>query len=78
MLDDKDKELIELRAKVAQLEAQLEAQIRADYVKPMRGQRYDEEDDEYYRPGCGEYDTRDSKGAKLRPRVNEAGEPWWM
>lgn len=48
------------------------------YIKPVRGQRYDREDDGYYNPGCGADDTRDSKGEKLRPRVNEAGEPYWM
>lgn len=31
-----------------------------------------------YRNGCNVDDTRDSRGAPLRPRVNEAGEPWWM
>lgn len=26
----------------------------------------------------GDHDTRDSRGQPLRPRVNDAGEPWWM
>ncbi len=31
--------------------------------------------------GCGEYDTVDSRGEKLKNNgrtCNEAGEPWWM
>ena len=34
--------------------------------------------DDDYVPGCGEYDTRDSKGEKLRPYYNDAREPYWM
>ena len=34
--------------------------------------------DDFYIPGCGADDTRDSKGRKLLPRVNEGGEPCWM
>ena len=35
-------------------------------------------DDRRYVYGCGEYDTVDSRGQKLRPARNEGGEPWWM
>lgn len=35
-------------------------------------------DDDLYIPGCGEDDTTDSRGEPLRPKYNEAGEPWWM
>ena len=35
-------------------------------------------DDRRYVFGAGEFDSRDSRGRKLRPAVNEAGEPWWM
>lgn len=35
-------------------------------------------DDDLYIPGCGEDDTVDFRGEKLRPRFNEGGEPWWM
>ncbi len=28
--------------------------------------------------GCNADDTTDSRGQKLRPHVNDAGEPWWM
>lgn len=33
-----------------------------------------ERGDQTYIPGCGEYDTYDSKGARLLPSRNEAGE----
>lgn len=68
----------ELEAEVKRLRAQLEARERSDYVRRPYHPDDDVEADDYYRPGCGEYDTRDSKGYKLRPRVNEAGEPYWM
>lgn len=29
-----------------------------------------------YQTGCGADDTADSRGRPLRPRVNDAGEPW--
>ena len=34
-----------------------------------------EKADDHYIPGCGPDDTRDSRGQKLLPRVNDAGEP---
>jgi hypothetical protein len=34
--------------------------------------------DSVHIPGCGPDDEFDSKGRPLRPRVNDAGEPWWM
>ena len=34
-----------------------------------------EQADNYYIPGCGPDDTRDSRGRKLLPKVNDAGEP---
>lgn len=34
--------------------------------------------DRDYIPGCGEFDTCDRYGNKLRPLVNEANEPYWM
>ena len=40
-------------------------------------ERMDDRDDKYVY-GCGEYDSVDSRGEKLRPAVNDAGEPWWM
>jgi hypothetical protein len=27
---------------------------------------------------CTQDDQHDSRGERLRPRVNDAGEPWWM
>ncbi len=31
-----------------------------------------------YQTGCNADDTTDSRGEKLRPLINDAGEPWWM
>jgi hypothetical protein len=28
--------------------------------------------------GCNADDTTDSRGVPLRPKINDAGEPWWM
>jgi hypothetical protein len=66
------------KERISELEAQVERLERAAYVRPVRGQRYEEDEDGYYNPGCGADDTRDSRGEKLRHRVNEGGEPWWM
>jgi hypothetical protein len=63
---------------IRQLRAENERLKRHLYVRTVHGQRYDEDHDSYYRPGCGADDTRDSRGHKLRPRINEAGEPYWM
>lgn len=35
-------------------------------------------DDRLYYQGCGADDRYDARGERLRPRVNEGGEPWWM
>ena len=37
-----------------------------------------ERDDPLYKGPCGPDDDYDSRGRRYRPRVNEAGEPWWM
>lgn len=66
------------KERIAHLEAQIEDMKRREYVRPVSGQRYDRDHDGYYNPGCGADDTRDSKGQKLKPRVNEGGEPYWM
>lgn len=34
-------------------------------------------EDGRYVPGCGEYDTVDSRGRPLLSRFNDAGEPRW-
>lgn len=35
-------------------------------------------DQRIYRQGYSPDDIMDSRGEKLRPAINEAGEPWWM
>lgn len=52
----------------------------ADAVRGVVEDHPDHEDDSdtAYIYGCGEDDTVDSSGQKLRPALNEAGEPWWM
>lgn len=75
------------RAEIALLRAQLEEE-REERERDafLKGQREvllsldpaDDRDDIYI-PGAGEYDTRDSRGRKLRPTIDpDSGEPWWM
>ena len=63
-----------------ELERQEWLRERHDWL--MRRQQMIEDGDyeaeDMHIPGCGEDDTRDSRGRKLRPEYNEAGEPWWM
>lgn len=70
MTDDKET-IRRLREENENLKARL-------YVRPVRGQRFDPEDDGYYNPGCGADDTRDSRGRRLRPTYNDAGEHFSM
>ena len=58
--------------RIAQLEAENENLRARLYVQ----HDYDPTDDrdDIYRPGCGADDTRDSRGRKLLPARNEAGE----
>ena len=63
---------------IARLRAQIEDMKQREYVRPMRGQRYDSDEDGYYNPGCGADDTRDSRGRRLRSNYNDAGEHYSM
>lgn len=58
-------------------EAAVEARAEMAANEDERLARYGYDDGEYV-PGFGQDDTVDSRGRPLRPRVNEAGEPYWI
>lgn len=66
---------VEARAEMAANE--YDSEIEARVAEDERLARYGYDDGEYV-PGCGQDDTVDSRGRPLRPRVNEAGEPYWI
>lgn len=51
-------------------EAEADARAYDDFHRAA----YGSDDD----PSCTQDDEYDSRGQRLRPRVNDAGEPWWM
>ena len=68
---------------IAALESRDEYVESGDYAADMHALEHDDSDwGDLQRVRLGlapsEYDSFDSKGQPLRPRVNDAGEPYWM
>lgn len=66
--------------RIEEIERRIEAYERELFLLDQQEtlDQYDDvPDDDVYVPGCGEYDSRDSKGAPLLSRYNDAGEYRW-
>lgn len=54
-------------------------EMESDYEAEVEGLAADDEDERRYgRDDCPQDSDFDSRGRPLRPKVNDAGEPYWM
>lgn len=85
VVEERDQIIRQLRAENTRLHTEV-TKANAALEGAVDGfQSFMDDDSDYFakqryahRAGCNADDTTDSRGNALRPKVNDAGEPYWM